>query len=151
MEYQTRLVGYVGKAESLLDAGCGDGTFMREYMRRFPDAIVHGFDVSYQGAIPQIDQADIRDPLPYPDKSFDIVLVAAVLLLIPGSLDGIIDELKRVGKKVIILDLHDTVERDLGNRYSMRFVTDFTKWATSIEPFPGWPGEGITGSLITIQ
>jgi SAM-dependent methyltransferase len=69
----------------LLDAGCGDGTFLRFVDQRFPECSLQGVDFSsdrIDAATPSratLRQADLNVGLPYEDASFDVVYSGEVL------------------------------------------------------------------------
>lgn len=144
--YIDELVEFVGPASSLLEIGCGDGHNLSAYKQRFPSATVEGCDLT------RSNNCDITKPLPYKDQSFDVVVVAAVLLMIDVDLELVIKELKRVAKMVVLVDLHDLKATDFSVINFTRKARDFSKWAKEIKECRAWPGGGypIKGSLIRI-
>jgi ubiquinone/menaquinone biosynthesis C-methylase UbiE len=70
----------LGKGSSLLDVGCGKGFMLHDLVELIPGIIVSGIDVSsyaIEHAIedmkPHVQVGDARN-LPFPDKSFDVVI-----------------------------------------------------------------------------
>jgi SAM-dependent methyltransferase len=73
------LAAQIGGAASLLDVGCGDGTMAADVAARVGAQRLAGIDVSIRpDAIIQVRDYDGRK-LPYPDESFEIVVLADVL------------------------------------------------------------------------
>jgi ubiquinone/menaquinone biosynthesis C-methylase UbiE len=88
-----------GRAADVLDVGCGTGAMVQAAAERWPAAHVTGLDVSEGmlalardglGALPQDVAGRIRwvraaaDALPFVDASFDVVLTAFMLQLVPS-------------------------------------------------------------------
>lgn len=57
-----------------LDIGCADGYFTKTYLKKYPNTIGYGIDLSdvIIKNSPNLLQGDIYD-LPFPDKSFDLI------------------------------------------------------------------------------
>ena len=98
--------------ESLLEGGCNCGPNLYLIKERFPGVKLAGIDVNEKAIeeahrlLPDADIkiGDIEDKLPFEDKSFDIVLVDAVLMYVgPEKIKGVMSELDRVAKRGIIL------------------------------------------------
>jgi SAM-dependent methyltransferase len=77
-----RLVEYykLGPDSRILDVGAAKGFLLHDFLQVLPDATVRGIDVStyakenaHAGTGPLIDIGS-ADKLPYPDKSFDLVI-----------------------------------------------------------------------------
>jgi ubiquinone/menaquinone biosynthesis C-methylase UbiE len=95
---------------SFLDAGCGDGRYLRALDRQLPERIA-GVDLSeriLETAHAAIPRAELRqgnlEALPFDDASFDLVLCTQVIEHVLDAAAGI-DELVRVltaGGRVVI-------------------------------------------------
>lgn len=98
----------------VLEFGCGVGRHLRNLLA-IPDIDVHGYDQSptmVAGCRRWAEQAWIdahvivgksTGPLPYPDRSFDIVYTAEVLVHVrPEDVEGILHELIRICKGHIL-------------------------------------------------
>jgi len=83
------------KRLKILDAGGGDGFLSRILKRRGHKVIV--LDVSNKGEV----RADLNNPLPFKDKSFDVVVSTAVVEHL-DNWETALEEFKRVGKAVIL-------------------------------------------------
>lgn len=93
------------RPESILDAGCGDGTLMVALRARCPLAQLYGIDIAtgdlaLAGALLLGDEhADLRrgdvTALPFPDASLDAIASHLVFMLLP-DLDSAIAEAYRV-------------------------------------------------------
>lgn len=97
--------------ESILEAGCNWGGNLEWMAEFFPGAKLYGCDnqdyliekaiISYPGI--EFKVCDIGK-LPYPDKSIDVVICDMVLYYFgTEQLDAVIQELKRVAKKAVII------------------------------------------------
>jgi len=64
---------------SVLDVGCGGGQIAQEVMRRRPDVEVKGIDVLLRDSTCIPVQKYDGTRVPYPDESFDLVLLVDVL------------------------------------------------------------------------
>jgi len=99
------------KFKSILEIGCGYGKNLLEIQINYPDAKIEGCDYEefYTGFPFKI--ADITKRLPYENKEFDIVFTFACLLYVEGKdINHAIGELKRVGKKIILIEIHSDSE-----------------------------------------
>lgn len=75
-----RLAGYLGKDETLLDVGCGEGSFLNDLLERQPATAI-GFDIAKEGVYLATNQpadafwcvADLTN-LPFGDNSFTTIL-----------------------------------------------------------------------------
>ncbi len=97
-----RFRGYYGLASTsaILDIGCAKGFMLHDFQDLLPGVTVAGIDISAYALSPGLEsvkpfivQADAKD-LPFPDKSFDLVISIATL----HNLDG--DELRRSFREV---------------------------------------------------
>lgn len=89
--------------ESIIDVGCGRGFFVKKLIEKFPDKKIMGADLlptlNIEGL--QYYQTNIES-IPLEDKSVDVVVCSHVLEHVQ-HLDKVINELKRIGKKKIIV------------------------------------------------
>lgn len=98
--------------ESILEGGSNCGPNLRLIKQKFPGVKLTGIDIN-EDAVKEANRllpdADIRvgnieENLPFEDKSFDIVLVDAVLIYIgPQKIKQVMNELNRIAKKGIVL------------------------------------------------
>ena len=118
-EFKVRwLRKYFGKNEpkDILDLGAGDGTCLKFFSHYFPDSSLKGIDVSELSIeeaeakkIPNTEVA-VYDGLhiPFPDQTFDLILVATVMHHIRFELHpGLMKEALRVlkpGGKIFIVE-----------------------------------------------
>lgn len=87
----------------ILDVGCGDGTLDELFLTHRSDIEIEGVDVMVRPKLRiPVKEFDGRT-LPYPDRSFDGVLLIDVLHHIDDC-ELILKECARVGRKVIIKD-----------------------------------------------
>lgn len=98
------------EGKDVLDVGCGDGGFVTALMRKHPSAVVKGCDVS----VDNIEMAELRGRkfgltdgtfslngprgLPFPDESFDVVVMFDVFEHVTNP-EAIIAEISRVLRK----------------------------------------------------
>lgn len=136
----------VDAVESILEVGCGDGTFLRQLLASSPEAKrVVGVDiVDPQTIVPQ----DLLErpgsewvtayghELPFPDDSFDLVCVAHVLHhLAPDFIEATLAEMKRVlkpGGEFMICEMF----RDNQSDSQMSHVF-YHHWAAEVDRFCG--------------
>lgn len=90
----------------ILDVGCAKGFMMRDFKELMPQADIRGIDISQYAidnadplAKPFMEKAS-ADRLPFPDKSFDLVIAINVVHSLPheACLQAL-RELKRVSRK----------------------------------------------------
>ena len=100
-------------AETVLDVGCGVGTMCFYLKRDLPELEYTGIDSQMEkidGCIKNYGdgkrhfQEGSVNNIPLPDKSFDVVLIDAVLMYLDiPERELAINEMKRVAKKAIII------------------------------------------------
>lgn len=97
---------------SVLDIGCGDGTYTLELFDRGMPSRIHGIDAADEaikiaqqkiGLRKVIFTKQIADTLPYESKSFDIAHLRGVLHHMERPLEGLREAL-RVAKKLIVIE-----------------------------------------------
>jgi ubiquinone/menaquinone biosynthesis C-methylase UbiE len=75
------------QTQTILDLGCGDGNSSFFFSKHFPNAAIHGIDIS-EASIEVADSRNINNALfrvydgayiPFPDNTFNICLIATVL------------------------------------------------------------------------
>ncbi len=101
----SELIAAVAGARRVLDVGCGGGRLTVALAQA--GAEVTGIDTSGErleqarrraarsGVALRLLEADLNEPLPFPDASFDAV-VSRLALMIPGDTDATLRELRRV-------------------------------------------------------
>ena len=104
----------------ILEAGCGKGYLLYEFLRAVPGCSVAGFDISGYAVAngkPEIRGQmlahDAAEPWPYADKSFDLAISVATLHNLPlYSLKFALGELGRVARRayVCVESYRDTAE-----------------------------------------
>lgn len=99
-----RICGYISQqAHSLIDIGCGDCSVIRKLNKKKPELFLVGVDTFQQSTINSVDYCQARLPLlPFPEKSFDIVISLEVLEHI-DDIKKTIDEIQRLARKQIII------------------------------------------------
>lgn len=111
---------------SLLEVGCSCGPNLSCIWENFPDTTLAGIDVSklvIQEGVKRFKNAVFLEgeanKLPFPDKSFDIILCDAVLMYIsPGKIRKTIKEFLRVARKgLVFVEWHLNDEISLEARY----------------------------------
>lgn len=154
------------KFKSILEVGCGNGCHLVEIKKQRPQVRAEGFDVAeneHENATTLAKEAgvditfrvlDLLGCLPYRAKSFDVVLTAAVLILIPQeSIVEVAAKLKRIARKtIVIMDRHDEskdkfgVREDSGTGPNTRMVRNYKELFAPYQtveafPVPRWRGE----------
>jgi SAM-dependent methyltransferase len=91
--------------ETILDVGYGNGTDLDLLQFAYPEIKTQGYDPGYVQ----------ETKLPFPDKSFDIVFTDGVIMYLEDK-RALIDELKRIAKRAIILMEHEIVDLEYTKR-----------------------------------
>ncbi len=113
----------LGRGSRVLDAGCGKAFLLHEMLTVEPGLEIAGFDVSphaLAGATdlvrPHLAIGDLRDPLPYADGEFDLVISLAVLhnFHLP-QVASALAEIQRVGKRAYVMVESYRNEQELFN------------------------------------
>lgn len=101
---------WIPNNSSVLDVGCGDGTFLNFLKEQNRGLVLAGVDISEQALSISKDrgfetfQADVSGPLPFKEKSFDYCVCSEVLEHIPNSED-LLNELGRVSRKGVLVSV----------------------------------------------
>ena len=90
----------------ILDVGCGRGFLLFEFTKLLPNCTITGFDVSEYALATAKDEVkdklflhDARDPFPFPNQEFDLVIsLNALHNLPPQDVVKSLQEFERVGK-----------------------------------------------------
>jgi SAM-dependent methyltransferase len=106
-DYQERfekIFEYISKeAHSLIDVGCGDCSVIRNLYNRMPELFLVGMDTFQQSTNDGVYYCQARLPLlPFPEKSFDVVISLEVLEHIE-DIKKSINEIQRLARKQIII------------------------------------------------
>lgn len=136
------------KFKSILEVGCGDGVNLKAAQKIHPHIGIAGCDILEGGIIwPKSKVCDVTKKLPYKDKSFDIVLVAAVLMICENyDIGEVMKELARIAKKEIIL-----IEPIRHYQRIIERSISFKRIEFTLIPNWPWPNKGISGQLIVIK
>lgn len=134
------------KFKTLYEIACGDGQNLRAIKEAYPKCEVSGCDI--EGSKWGVAACDILDM--HPEKKYDIVLVAATLLLFDDhETDRIIQTAKNMAKKLVILvePVKEGETVNNGTQAARRFQRDYSKYGVESTPFTGWP-QGEVGSAV---
>lgn len=103
------------KPKSVFEIGCANGGLLAQLVEHFPDLVVGGMDIMKSDLaiakkkFPTYSDNflfhNVLEPWPIADKSYDIVFSVGVLMYIFEAVP-VIQEMFRVGKKVIIAEYH---------------------------------------------
>lgn len=109
----------------MVDLGCGPGLFLRDLSTHYPQARLHGYDITpamiayaqreviYAGASPTLAVHDLSaQPLPLPDHSVHLIAMTAVLHVLDDPL-SVLAEIHRVLAPQGIFFLNDWVRTSL--------------------------------------
>ncbi len=124
---------------NVLDVGCGTGTYLKLYQKA--GCLVSGIDLSPA----MLQKAKIRlgneaslvlgdaSRMPYPDRSFDLVVMTTVLHEMPPDVrSAVIDDSKRVLKdrgRILIIDYHPGPVRSPKGRINKSLILMIEKAA----------------------
>jgi SAM-dependent methyltransferase len=99
------LAKYVGRADSLLDVGCGDGNNMLALGASIGATRMNGVDVHIRpGAAVEVKSYD-GTHIPFPDRSFEAVSIIDVLHHCDDPL-AVLKETLRVADRVVVIKDH---------------------------------------------
>jgi SAM-dependent methyltransferase len=107
----------------ILDVGCGKAFLLYELSRLLPRAHVRGCDVSAYAVAnakeemrPLVFVHDARDPFPFQDREFDLVISLGTLHNLPvHQIQGALQEMERVGKDKYLMVESFRNEQELFN------------------------------------
>ncbi|MCX5713156.1 MAG: class I SAM-dependent methyltransferase [Candidatus Omnitrophica bacterium] len=107
---------------AILDIGCGKGFMLHDFKELMPNATIAGIDISdyaIENAMPSVKpflKVASAEKLPYPDKSFDLVVSVTSIHNLPlERLKTSLREIQRVcrGDSYITIDAwHNEIERE---------------------------------------
>ena len=124
--------GLTGQS-SVLDVGCAKGFMLHDFAQLIPGITVKGIDISayaIENAIedmrPHVQVASAVE-LPFPDKSFDVVIsVTTVHNLVRSDLIKALREIERVARKgsfITVDAYHDDEEKERMNAWNLTAQT----------------------------
>jgi len=154
------LARYVDLQSTVLDVGCGTGLTGHE-LRRVGFATLRGTDISAaslqaaanKDVYESLVRADLMEPLPFADDSFDAALSIGVLSYITG--EGLFRELCRIVRPGGILVLsHRTdlvVQREFGKLLAAIAVQGLWSTVATSANLPYLPGHPDFGTQIEVQ
>jgi SAM-dependent methyltransferase len=137
---------------SILDVGCGKAHLLLELGRLLPQARLAGFDLSEHGLAtapeeirPRLFRHDAREPFPFQDGEFDLVLSLGCLHnLRIFHLGQALRELARVGRRQFLLVESYRNEQELFNLQCWALTAesffDQEEWVWLLEHF-GYQGD----------
>ncbi|MFC2161952.1 class I SAM-dependent methyltransferase [Acidobacteriota bacterium] len=116
----------------VLDIGCGTGTHLSLYQKA--GCVVSGIDLSPAmlqrarkklGSATSLIQGDASQ-MPYPDKSFDLIILTTVLHEMPPNVrTAVIEDSKRVLKdsgRILVIDYHTEPLRSLKGQFNKSMI-----------------------------
>ncbi len=122
------------KFDSILEVGCNCGANFYKIKQAFPNVKMAGVDInsdSIETGRRLVPEAEFKtgraEKIPYPDKSFDVVLTDATLIYVPKENIGkAISEMKRVAKKALVMcEWHCERMSGLGDMVCSHWVRDY--------------------------
>lgn len=124
----------------VLEVGCGEGGQLRKIADRAPDAGLFGFDLPSEDLAERWEGLDAAmatgsaEALPYPDRSFDLVLALEVLEHVPDP-RAVLAEIARVGRGAVMLSVPWEPVWRIGNLARGRYVRDLGNTPGHIQHF----------------
>ncbi len=134
-----QLTNLLPRDVSVLDVGCGDGLLARLTMEQRPDLTISGIDVLVrENSHIHVDPFDGKS-LPYPDRSFDVVMFVDVLHHTDDPMI-LLREAKRVARTSVVLKDH--TRNGILAQERLRFMDRIGNARHGVElPFNYWPRE----------
>jgi methyltransferase-like protein 27 len=159
------LARYVELKSTILDVGCGTGLTGRE-LRRVGFEVLHGADISEpslqsaakKGVYESLVRADLMEPLPFSDNTFDGAVCVGVLSYISG--DGLFRQMCRVvraGGTLVLSHRTDlVVQREFGKLIAgleAQGLWSAVETSANLPYLPGHPdfGTGIEMQFFTLK
>lgn len=142
----------LGPGSTVLDVGCGKGFLLHEMLLLEPGLQVKGFDISSYGidhstelVRPNLFIHDGRQPFPFEDKSFDLVISLGTLHNFKlYDLRSAVKEITRVGKNGYIMVESFRNDLELFNlqcwALTCESFLDVTQWQALYNEL-GYPGD----------
>ena len=124
----------------VLAVGCGEGGQLRKVADRAPQARLFGFDLPSDDLAERWEGLEAAmatgsaEALPYPDRSFDLVLALEVLEHVPEP-EAVLAEIARVGRGAVVLSVPWEPVWRLGNLARGRYVRDLGNTPGHIQHF----------------
>ncbi len=98
-------------ARSIIDIGCGDGTYAHDLKIRFPNVAFTGFDPAVEAIgiakrkFPEVEyvMGDLLNPETFPKRKFDVAIMRGVIHHLPDAEAGITNAI-RLSDRVILIE-----------------------------------------------
>ncbi len=100
-------LGIINKSDKVLDVGCGNGVMGSEFKKAFKCEVTGTDILYYMDKDATINYVGMTNPvvLPFPSKSFDLVIINEVLHHTDTDTQlALINEAKRVGHRLLIFE-----------------------------------------------
>ena len=129
--FAAHVAPHLSRRPTMIDLGCGPGLFLRDLAERYPEATLHGYDVTpamvvhgqrlaYAGAIPTLALHDVTaKPLPLAAGTVDLVSMSSVLHVVDEPLP-VLAEVRRVLAPQGIFLLNDWIRLPLARYLAWR-------------------------------
>jgi SAM-dependent methyltransferase len=112
------LVKHTPDRGTVLDVGCGEGKFLRTLAREKPELSLIGCDIQEPANIDCFEFRPIKDGIPAPDASVDVVLLFDVLEHVPDPGD-LLSDAKRVLRPDGVLVAFVPIEGETFSAYTL--------------------------------
>jgi SAM-dependent methyltransferase len=127
----------------ILEIGVGEGHVMRRVRERFPDASMVGLDLPDEALSDDWREGDLpcmfgdATTLPFPDRSFDLVLAIEVLEHVPGP-DSALAEVARVCSGTLVASVPFEPVWRAGNLVRRRYVGEWGNTPGHVNHWTRW-------------